>query len=297
MLGRMVVIAFGAGLLFAAPALAASQQDRDACQSRDPAAAIAGCSSIIGDAAETPQGRADAYVFRAGAYVAQGNLDRAIADYGEALKLSPRDFAAYVGRALAEFKKGQKDAAILDYSIADKLNAGAVALIVPGNADLRQIADAARASPPPANALALVDQLPQTVAPPSPAPSPPPAPPPPSPPPQSEAPAAAPPAPKMWNSIAASIWRVHGRVHVAVGYSGLRQTEADARQSALDACRNGGGRTCESKGAWNFGCVYITTGSTRSRAGWASGNSEDAAVSKCRDDGLSCKKPIGGCVE
>ncbi len=303
MFSRMLVIAFGAGFLFAPPAFAVSQQDRDACQSKDPAAAIAGCSSIIGDAAETPQGRADAYVFRAAAYLAQGNADRAIADYGEALKLSPRDFAAYVGRALVEFKNGQKDAAILDYSIADKLNAGAVALIVPGNADLRQIADAARASPPPANALALVDQLPQTAA----------------------APATAPPPPcprlrrrplrhprcnpkhrqphRHRHRPRCGIRlprRSGGFMAVSTSPSAIR--DYDKPKRTQDRARwtpavTAAAAPVKSRGAWNFGCVYITTGSTRSRAGWGSGNSEEAALSKCREDGLSCKKPIGGCVD
>jgi len=290
---RRLIVAVGAGLFFTAPALAASQQDRDACQSKDPATAIAGCSSIIPDTSETPQSRADAYVFRAGAYLAQGNTDRAIADCNDALKLTPRNFAAYVSRALAEFKKGEKDEAILDYSIANKLDASAVALILAGNADLRHIADAARASPPPANALALVDQLPQSVAPPSP---PPPHPPPP---PQSTGSAVENPAPPptLWHSIASSIWRVHGRVHVAIGYSGTKQTADKARESAGNACENAGGPTCRATGVWNYGCVYITTGSARNRAGWASGDSIEATFDKCRDDGLRCKRPIGGCVE
>ena len=174
MCSRRFVVAFGLSLLISAPALAASQQDWDGCQSKDPATAIPACSAIIPDETETPQSRADAYVFRAGAYLAQGNLDRAIADYGEALKLTPRNIVAYVSRALAEFKKGDKDRAILDYSIANKLDAGAVARITSGNSEVQQIADAARASPPPASALAAVDQLLQLLqaAPPPPPPPP-----------------------------------------------------------------------------------------------------------------------------
>ena len=285
MCSRKVVVAFGLSLLFAGPALAASQQEWDGCQSKDPAVAIPACSAIIPDETETPQNRADAYVFRAGAYLAQGNLDRAISDYGEALKLTPRNIVAYVSRALAEFKKGDKDKAILDYSIANKLDASAVAQIASGNPDVGQIADAARASPPPASDLAAVDQLPQA------------APPPPPPPVPQATEAPLPPPPKPWNAIASSIWKVHGRVHVAIGYSGTRQTEAEARQSAVDACKGAGGRTCKSTGAWNFGCVYITTGSAVNRAGWASGDSIDAALKKCRGNGFKCKQPIGGCVE
>lgn len=100
-----------------------------------------------------------------------------------------------------------------------------------------------------------------------------------------------------WNSVASSIWRVHGRVHVAIGYSGVRSSADEARESALDACRSAGGTTCKATGAWNSGCVYITTGSAARRAGWASGDSAEAALKRCRSDGFTCKQPIGGCVE
>jgi hypothetical protein len=86
-------------------------------------------------------------------------------------------------------------------------------------------------------------------------------------------------------------------VHVAIGYSGVRQTADDARASALDACRSAGGQDCKPIGAWNSGCLYITTGTSSNRAGWGSGASIDAALKKCRAYGFSCKKPIGGCVD
>src|ERR1700728_1109232 len=210
--------AFSACLLSAGSVSAATQQHWDGCQSKDPATAIAACSTIIPDAAEAPQDRADAYVYRAGAYLAQGDLDRAIADYSEALKLTPRNVVAYVSRALAEFKKGDKDNAIIDYSIANKLDGAAVASIASGNPAVQPIAAAARAPPPPAIALALVDQLRQTGPPPPPAA------------PAVQEPPLPPPA-KPWNAIAASIWKVNGRVHVAIGYSGTRQTEEQARDS------------------------------------------------------------------
>jgi hypothetical protein len=120
-------------------------------------------------------------------------------------------------------------------------------------------------------------------------------------PPDTEPPAAAreePPAPPVrWNSVAAGIWRVRGRVHVAIGYSGARSSAEDATSSAVDACVSGGGRNCKALGAWNSGCAYITTGHAVNRAGWASGATIEAALKKCRGDGFSCKPPIGGCVE
>ena len=277
--GRKAVVTLSVGLLLvAAPAFAASQQDWDGCQSKDPKAAIPACSAIIPDQSESPQNRADAYAYRAAQYLALDNVERAIADYTEAIKLTPRNVTAYVSRALAEMRQGEKDQAILDYSIADKIDSGAVARIASGNPDVQRLADAARAAPPPASALSGVDNLREAVAPPPP--------PPPPPPPE-----------KQWNAIASSIWRVHGRVHVAIGYSGTRSTEDEARSSAIRACRDAGGTTCKSTGAWNYGCVYITTGHTTNRAGWASGDTTEAASKRCRGNGFTCKQPIGGCVE
>ncbi len=105
------------------------------------------------------------------------------------------------------------------------------------------------------------------------------------------------PPPVRWNSVASAIWRVRGRVHVAIGYSGTRTSADDARSSALDACKNAGGSGCKALGAWNAGCVYITTGHATNRAGWASGATSEAALKKCRGDGFTCKPPIGGCVD
>jgi tetratricopeptide (TPR) repeat protein len=274
--GCKTVLALSVGLLLATPALAASQQDWDGCQSQDPAVAIPACSIIIPDESESPQNRADAYVYRASAYLKQGNSERAIGDYTEALKLTPRNIVAYMSRALAEYHKGDKNSAVIDYSIANKLDADAVARIAAGNADVKQIADEASASPPSESALAEAER--QSTAP----PPPPPLPPPPE---------------KQWNAIASSVWHVHGRVRVAIGYSGVKSSEEDARTSAIDACRGAGGPTCKSTGAWNFGCVYITTGHTTNRAGWASGDSVEAALQRCRSNGFTCKQPIGGCVE
>ena len=107
----------------------------------------------------------------------------------------------------------------------------------------------------------------------------------------------APPPVEHWNSAAAAIWRVRGQVHVAIGYSGVQSSADEARASALKACRNAGGSGCKAIGAWNNGCLYITTGRSSNRAGWGSGGDVDTALKKCRAYGFTCKQPIGGCVE
>jgi len=85
-------------------------------------------------------------------------------------------------------------------------------------------------------------------------------------------------------------------VHVAIGYSGVRSSADDARSSAVEACRKAGGSGCKAIGAWNSGCLYITTGRNSNRAGWGSGGDVDTALKKCRAYGFTCKQPIGGCV-
>src|SRR5262245_43489678 len=115
----------------------------------------------------------------------------------------------------------------------------------------------------------------------------------PAPPPREERPATQ----VRWNAVASAIWHVRGRVRVAIGYSGTRASADDARSSAIDACREAGGSGCKALGAWNAGCVYITTGHAASRAGWASGATSEAAMTKCRGNGFTCKTPIGGCVD
>jgi hypothetical protein len=104
-------------------------------------------------------------------------------------------------------------------------------------------------------------------------------------------------APEHWNSAAAAIWHVRGQVKVAIGYSGTRSSADDAKAGAVEACKSAGGQGCKAIGAWNTGCLYITTGHTTKRAGWASGATADAATQKCRGDGFTCKQPIGGCLD
>jgi hypothetical protein len=100
-----------------------------------------------------------------------------------------------------------------------------------------------------------------------------------------------------WNSVAGSTWNVKGRAMTAIGYSGLQPTPEAAKAEAERKCREAGGRDCKGKGPWNYGCVFITVGHNRSQAGWASGETSEAAMKRCQGMGFTCKPPIGGCVE
>jgi tetratricopeptide (TPR) repeat protein len=63
-----------------------------------------------------------AYVNRGNAWQAKGDLDRAIADYDEAIRLDAKDADAYDNRGIAWKHKGDLDRAIADYTEAIRLD-------------------------------------------------------------------------------------------------------------------------------------------------------------------------------
>jgi tetratricopeptide (TPR) repeat protein len=85
-------------VLLSAPAWAANPRDRDDCDKRRGDAAIAVCSRVIDDPQETAHSRAIAYTKRGIAWRDKGDLDRAIADCDEAIRLDAKA-PAYVDRA------------------------------------------------------------------------------------------------------------------------------------------------------------------------------------------------------
>ena len=65
---------------------------------------------------------ADAYVTRGLAYQEQGNLDRAIADYNEAIRLNPKNVQAYINRGSAYSGRRDFKRALADLNQAIKLD-------------------------------------------------------------------------------------------------------------------------------------------------------------------------------
>jgi uncharacterized protein DUF4189 len=101
-----------------------------------------------------------------------------------------------------------------------------------------------------------------------------------------------------WIAVAATHWRDgSGAAHSAIGYSGIRRSQDEAAASALDACKSSGGVGCKVLGAWDSGCIYITSGSSSEKAGYGAGESVAQALGNCRGEGLVCKPPVGGCIE
>jgi tetratricopeptide (TPR) repeat protein len=63
-----------------------------------------------------------AYVDRAGAYLKQGEYNRAIADCNKAIEVNPKRAEAYVDRASAYLYMGEYNMAIVDYNRAIEIN-------------------------------------------------------------------------------------------------------------------------------------------------------------------------------
>jgi tetratricopeptide (TPR) repeat protein len=113
-----------AGVVSALPARAATVDQEFRCMGLGPnrpteQQRIDACTTQIQSARESKSRRA-AYVNRGNAYAHSGELDRAIADYTEALKIDPTE-TAYRNRGIAYEHKGELDRAIADYDAVIKL--------------------------------------------------------------------------------------------------------------------------------------------------------------------------------
>lgn len=89
------------------------------CRAGDPEARIAACTDILARGKkESKRNQIAAYINRSSAYRAMGDLDRATADLGEALRLNPNSPLALRKRASIFQEKGDLGRAITDYTAA-----------------------------------------------------------------------------------------------------------------------------------------------------------------------------------
>jgi tetratricopeptide (TPR) repeat protein len=110
-----------AALLLAAPALA-NEKDWDDCrQQNDNDRRIAGCSRLLVDRNTSPHDRAQAYNNRAIAMRNRGDLDRAVADYTEAIKIDPGYALAYSNRGVVWLDKRDVERSMADCEKAVEL--------------------------------------------------------------------------------------------------------------------------------------------------------------------------------
>src|SRR5262245_54359926 len=94
---------------------------RDDCLLKTPDKVITGCTAVIESAREKPGNRAIAYYNRGIAYSARGELDRALVDFTEAVKINSRHAPTFFNRALIYHAKGDLPRAIGDYTAAIEL--------------------------------------------------------------------------------------------------------------------------------------------------------------------------------
>ena len=118
-----VLLASCAFTLDTTPAPAVDAAERDCAQREDKDVAIQGCSKVI------QRGRAlsericaIAYTNRAVAYYHKGDLDSALADYNDAIRLDPTYERAYDDRGNVYRRKGDLDRALADYNQAIHLD-------------------------------------------------------------------------------------------------------------------------------------------------------------------------------
>ncbi len=125
--------------LLAGAALAQTQQERRWCEGEDDATLaqrIDGCSSVIKAARDNGEKLAESFNYRGVAYRLKGDLDRAIQDYGQAIKLNGKFASVYNNRGVAYDRKGEYDRALQDYEQAIKLKPSPEVYFNRGNAYL-----------------------------------------------------------------------------------------------------------------------------------------------------------------
>jgi tetratricopeptide (TPR) repeat protein len=120
-LSCILAIAVAAGLL-APPAMALSKDTQDCDQTSNLDRQIAGCTRLINSGSASVETRCWAYTNRGIAWTNKGEIDRAIADYSESIRINPKFSAPYHNRASLLKDKQQYDRAIADYDEAINLD-------------------------------------------------------------------------------------------------------------------------------------------------------------------------------
>ena len=100
----------------------AAADEWDSCVKLSDDLAVAGCSRAIDSRQYTGRSLARLYARRGGAHQAQGDINRAVADYNESMRIDPTYPAAYSNRGNAWYHSGKFDRAIADYNQAIELN-------------------------------------------------------------------------------------------------------------------------------------------------------------------------------
>jgi len=143
MLARATIWTFLAIALAAAVAVPASHaqspQERRWCEGEDnpsPEQRILSCTAVIKGGRDKGEKLAEAHNNRGISYRMKGDIDLAIQEYSQAIKLNGKFASAYNNRGVAYDRKGDYERAIQDYEQAIKLKPSAEVYFNRGNAQL-----------------------------------------------------------------------------------------------------------------------------------------------------------------
>ncbi len=121
----MRAILLAAVLTIALPGAVAAQtlaQQWAWCRGDDPERLIRGCSAVIRSGREPPDVLARAFAHRGRAWSDQGQFDRAIRDFDQAVRLDPDYADAFNGRGVALMGQGEFVRAIDNFDQAIRLD-------------------------------------------------------------------------------------------------------------------------------------------------------------------------------
>jgi len=109
--------------LFAAMIFLSYSAAADQCDTpQDPEAAIIACTQSINSGKWKGRNQAVNYTNRGNRYRDKGDLDHAIADFNEAIRIDPEHVMAFNNRGVAYSYKGDLDRAIADYNEAIRID-------------------------------------------------------------------------------------------------------------------------------------------------------------------------------
>jgi tetratricopeptide (TPR) repeat protein len=117
------------------------------CQNRTstPDLKIKGCTALIAIAGQGPQELAATYATRGSAFLSTRNLDKAMADFNDAIRLDPKSIMAFISRGIAYSIQRDHDHAIADYDEAIRLDPKSIAAFTDRGGAYLEKGDFARA--------------------------------------------------------------------------------------------------------------------------------------------------------
>jgi tetratricopeptide (TPR) repeat protein len=120
--------------------------DWNACTVNDPRQALPRCQNLADKAPKAVRRQADAHLSDGLKRAWDGDLDKAIAAFGEAIAVAPNLSVAYLNRGLAHDSQGNSEAALADLDRAVQLSPKSARAYYNRSVLLRKYGDAKRAS-------------------------------------------------------------------------------------------------------------------------------------------------------